>query len=199
MTFDYRAIIAHAMVAPFFDTAPPPWSLMLQIRVEQVSVPDGQPRWEAICGYHLPNSGGNPNIYLSAVNQAGIVEHPQTTGKLMMFGWDWEGRRPGQRHDPVKGDKPLSEPSANINLGRGQIATVWVEDSIPSDKVYNLRSDWPDAVYHSATFVCFRLVTGTPPPPEPEPEPAVDCADLERRIEGAAALMRRALELLEAA
>ena len=198
MAFDYRAIIARALVAPFFDTAPPPWSEKLQIKVERVNIPDGEPRWEAICGYHLSpaEGGGNPNIYLSAVNQAGIVEHPQTTVNLAVFGWDWEGRRPDQRHDPVKGDKPLSEPSANINLGRGQIATVWVEDSIPSDKVYNLRSDWPDAVYHSATFVCFRLATGGAVP-EPEPPTVPDCADLQKRIDDARALLDLAVKILE--
>lgn len=91
----------------------------------------------------------------------------------MIFGWDWEGRYPTQRHDPVRGDKGINEPFANINLGKNQIVKVWVEDSIPSDKVYNLRSDWPDALYHSATFVCWQLQIGIEEPP-----PIQDCDQL---------------------
>lgn len=172
MTFDYKAIISRAIKQPFFDTAPIPWAEKLQIHVKPAMVKDGEKYWQAICGYHLPNSGGNPNIYLSAVDEKDRIIHQQTTQTVAVFGWDWEGRRPSERNNPVKGDKQPSEPSANINLGKNQIVTVWVEDSIPSDKVYNLRSDWPDAVFHSATFVAWKLtVAGTEPHPSPIPEP----------------------------
>lgn len=172
--FDYKAIITRAMKQPFFDTAPIPWSEKLQIHVKPTMVEEGEKYWRAICGYHLPDSGGNPNIYLSAVDEKGAIIHSQTTGKMPVFGWDWEGRRPNENARPVNGDKPITEPSANINLGKNQIVEVWVQDSIPSDRVHNLRSDWPDAVYHSATFVCFQLsIAGKEPQPSPSmpPEP----------------------------
>lgn len=176
MVFDYKAIIARAIKRPFFDTAPIPWSEKLQIHVKPTMVKDGEKYWRAICGYHLPDSGGNPNIYLSAVDEKGTIIHQQTAGKVPVFGWDWEGRRPNENARPVNGDKPITEPSANINLGKNQIVEVWVVDSIPSDRVYNLRSDWPDAVYHSATFVAFELsIAGNevqpPPVPPIDPEP----------------------------
>jgi len=189
MAFDYRAIIKRAIAQPFFDTSPGQYAELLQIKVSAAIVLPGQPYWRAICGYHMTpaEAGGNPNVYLSAVNKVGQVEIPQTTGRLMVFGWDWEGRQPNQRHDPVKGDKGINEPSANINLGRNQIVTVWVEDTIPSDRVYNLRSDWPDALFHTGTFVCFQLTTsGTDPlPPIPSTcdELRIENADLRHRLQ----------------
>ena len=177
MTFDYQAIIKRAELKPFFDTSPGQYAELLQIKVTPAIVEPGAAVWRAICGYHIPDSGGNPNVYLSAINEAGIVELPQTTGRLMTFGWDWEGRRPWEPARPVKGDKGIGEPSANINLGKNQIATVWVIDDIPSDKIYNLRTDWPDALYHTSTFVCFKYTTGnTPTPPNPPLPPAGDYA-----------------------
>jgi hypothetical protein len=147
----------------------------LQIKVTPAVVSPGEAVWRAICGYHIPQSGGNPNVYLSGITEDGQVIISQTTGQMLTFGWDWEGRRPWEPARPVKGDKGIDEPSANINLGKGQIATVWIIDSIPSDKVFNLRTDWPDALYHASTFVCFRYTTGnTSIPPTPLPDPTMD-------------------------
>lgn len=169
MAFDYQAIIKRAEVKPFFDTSPGQYADLLQIRVTPVIVEPGAAVWRAICGYHIPDSGGNPNVYLSAVNESGVVELLETTGRVMVFGWDWEGRRPWEPARPVRGDKGINEPSANINLGKNQIATVWVIDDIPSDKVFNLRTDWPDALFHTSTFVCFKYTTSSPPDPPPPP------------------------------
>lgn len=188
MAFDYRAIIRRAEEKPFFDTSPGQYANLLQIRVTPAIVPSGAPVWRAICGYHIPSSGGNPNICLSAINEAGQVIIPSTTGQMMVFGWDWEGRRPWEPARPVNGDKGINEPSANINLGKGQIATVWVLDSIPSDKVFNLRTDWPDALYHTSTFVCFRYTTSdTPIPPDPPSN------DYERGLDDGVNLARDAI------
>lgn len=170
--FDYKAVIAQAIKQPIFTEPPIPWTEKLRIKVKPAMVKEGERYWRAICGYHLPESGGNPNIYLSAVDEKGVIMHPQTAGRLMVFGWDWEGRKPNERNQPVVGDKQPSEPSANISLGKNQIVTVWVEDSVPSDRVYNLRSDWPGAVFHSATFVAFQLtVAGKETRPTPQPPP----------------------------
>lgn len=187
--FDYKNIIQRAIGQPFFDTAPSPWSELLQIKVEPANVPAGQSYWRAICGYHLPDSGGNPNIYLAAVDQQGQVIH-----NTIKFGWTWEGRRPNERADPVRGDKPPNEPPANINLGKYQIVTVWVDDVFDSDRVYNLRSDWPGALFHTATFVAWQLsVKGdAPKPPEPDPAPA------DEFTAGYKLALRRAIEAIEA-
>lgn len=162
--FNYRQIIVEALVRPVFSIPPAPYTDLLRMTVQPAVVSSG-PYWRAICAYHIPDVK-NPNIYLSAVSPQGVPIHLETTGDIAMFGWDWEGRKPNERAAPVRGDKQINEPSANINMGKGQICTVWVDDNLPSDRVKNIRSDWPSALYHSATFVCWQLtLAGTAPPP----------------------------------
>lgn len=199
MPFDYRAIIRQAEAKPFFDTSPGQYDSLLQIKVSLADVPSGSLVWRAICGYHIPESGGNPNIYLSAINEAGEVITPKTTGEMVVFGWDWEGRRLWEPARPVNGDKDINEPSANVNLGKGQIVTVWVMDDIASDRVYNLRSDWPSAVYHTSTFVCFKLTsTGQTVTPPVDPPPVTeDCTELQAKYDATLAVIAKIRELVK--
>lgn len=184
MAFNFQAVIKRAIAQPFFDTSPGEWADELQIKVTPAVVADGQPFWRAICGYNMSNKegGSNPAIYLAAIDEEGVVVRPQSSKiKMSVFGWTWEGRRSDEPARPVNGDKGANEPPANITLGKNQIATIWVIDDIPSDQVYNLRTDWPQAVYHTSTFVCWQRSIkggGTPIPPVPP-----DCAELQKQVD----------------
>lgn len=190
--FDYKAVVTRALQQPFFDTISPAYGPelveKLRPRVKLVAgLKSGDWYWKAICVYFLTKEegGGNPNIYLFAVNENGIVEHPETTGRAVCFGWTWEGRRPDEQARPVCGDKPTNEPPTNINLGRWQIASTWVIDSIPSETIENLRTDRPaEGIFHGATLAGFQKVRYTElggpdnPPPIDEPEDPADPIDI---------------------
>lgn len=191
MAFDFQAIIKRAIAQPFFDTSPGEWADELQIRVTPAIVADGQPYWQAICGYNMSNEEGgrNPAIYLAALDEKGVIIRPPA--HMSVFGWTWEGRRPNEPARPVNGDKGANEPPANITLGKKQIATIWVIDDIPSDQVFNLRTDWPQAVYHTSTFICWqRTIKGSSTPIPPTP---TDCAKLQAEVDD----LRHRLQTIE--
>lgn len=182
MSFDFQAIIKRAIAKSFFDTSPGEYADLLQIRVTPAIVADGQPYWRAICGYNMSNAegGSNPAEYLAAIDEKGVILRPPA--HMSVFGWTWEGRRPDEPARPVNGDKGANEPPANITLGKNQIAAIWVIDNIPSDTVWNLRTDWPQAVYHTSTFICWqRTIMGKGPTPPVPPEPA-DCAEVRQQL-----------------
>lgn len=174
--FNYKEWAKQFQQANFFDTnAEYP---QLNIKVDPAQVKPGQWYFKAIGAKHLnrEDGGGKTNIFLCALDNTGKVLNAKN-GTIMKFGWDWVGRRPDEQHPPVFGDKPDNEPPAHLSLGKNQLVSVAViAPDTPSDVVRNLRTDWPDWVYHTPTFVCWKLTKAgeepTPPTPEPPaPEP----------------------------
>ena len=173
-----------------------------------VSVLPAQPNaagyvWRVEEVRHLPpgENGGNHHVYCDVFGLDGRELRGSTAVRI---GWDWNGRHGDERADPAPLEKRSPEHMANIALGRGQVARVWVEgDGVPSDVVAGLHTDHPDeggdvTRYHHSYAVRFRKVLATPAqppvvvPPQPPPVP-----DDERT--GIASGLRRVAGVLEGA
>ena len=167
----------------------------LYVRVERATAPTA---WRAILVYHLlPHQNGNQhNIFVDVLDTGG--RWADTSG--MSVGWTWDGRRDDEKIDPRPFEKRPPEPRAQVDLHKGQITSVWLNDpnGWPSDKVHGLRSDVADVpgnnLYHNSFGVLFQLMTREVAPPiviAPGPsEPgltlellAAQVAELKRRFD----------------
>ena len=147
--------------------------------------------WRVESVRHLPpgENGGNHHIYCDVFGLDGRELRGSATVRI---GWDWNGRRGDERADPAPLEKRPPEHMANIPLGHGQVARVWVEgDGVPSDVVAGLHTDHPDeggdvTRYHHSYAVRFRKVRATPAqppvvvPPTPVQPPQPPVPDDER-------------------
>ena len=150
---------------------------------------------------HLPpgENGGNHHVYFDVYDLDGRELRGSTAVRI---GWDWNGRHGDERADPAPLEKRAPEHTANIALGEGQTARVWVEgDGVPSDVVAGLSTDHTDESgdvtrFHHSFAVRFRKVLATPaqPPVQPVQPPMPD----EERATIAAGL-RRVADTLNAA
>ena len=164
--------------------------------------------WRAEEVRHLPpwENGGNHHVYCDVYDLDGRELRGSTAVRI---GWDWNGRHGDEEAKPAPLEKRAPEHMANIALGRGQVARVWVEgNGIPSDVVTGLHTDHPDeggdvTRYHHSFAVRFRKVSATPAqppiitPPAPVQPPQPPMRDDERAA--IAAGLRRVAGVLEGA
>lgn len=144
-----------------------PW-----VKVLKIDASLGQKVWRCVLIHHLTGAenGGNHHVYVDLIDDSGkpLVNPSQ------MLGWTWVGKRDDEPANDVRFDKAPPEPGANINLGKGQIASVWIKGGL-SDVVMGLRTDPPvadepgNSTFHHSTYVVFQRVMGGLKPPTPQP------------------------------
>ena len=143
----------------------------------------------AVLVAHLPGNlnQGNHGVYVDMLD---------TNGRLLVnppgikIGWTWEGRRDDEPAPLIALDKtsPMDTASGNITLGKGQVASVWLQDGdrVISNVVSGLSTAIVDAdpatgnsIFHNSFYIIFtaRLDRPTPPPPPP-----IDCAECQRQL-----------------
>ncbi len=156
--------------------------------------------WRCEGVQHVPpgENGGNHHVYCDVYDLYGRELRGSTAVRI---DWDWNGRHGDEEAKPAPLEKSAPEHMANIALGRGQVARVWVEgDGVPSDVVCGLHTDHPDESGdvtngHHSFAVLWRKVLATPaqppvitpapvqPPTQPNEERATIAAGL-RRVAG---------------
>lgn len=131
-------------------------------------------------------NGGNHNIFLDVLDQAG-----NRIQRAEIF-WGWEGMRPGETPRSAVVDKPANEPGTNISLNYGQ--TVYLSADMPtfsdhpSDSVSGLHTRHPDeapgnTLGHHSFYVVFQLRAGGQPTPPPVDKIVSIAVDPSGRIE----------------
>ena len=144
-----------------------PWAHVLKIDASL-----GQQVWRCVLIHHLTGieNGGNHHVYVDLIDSDGkpLVNPPQ------MLGWTWVGKRGDEPANDVRFDKAPPEPGANIPLGKGQVASVWIRGGL-SDVVAGLRTDPSvddepgNSTFHHSTYVVFQRVMGGLKPLVPQP------------------------------
>lgn len=148
------------------------------VRIIPAATPPNTFYWKAIKVRHLTGAEnhGQHNVFINA-----LVNNGRAKGTWA--GWTWEGKRPGERSDPVALDKPPSDfAMGNLAMHWGQIVSVWMIglDRVNpelSDRVENLHTMHPDEEpgntrgHHSFEVTFQWTKAGSEPSPEPEPEP----------------------------
>lgn len=153
--------------------------------------------WRIAYVYHLmPDENRGKHVIMIDVLDTG-GRWGDASG--LTVGWTWNGRRPDEPAPPRAFEKRPPEPRANVDLYKGQITSLWINDSmgIPSDKIHGLHSDVENlpsgnTFGHNSFLVFFQLVTRPVVivPPDPPTEPplslewlAMEVATLKRRID----------------
>lgn len=132
--------------------------------------------------HHLtgPENVGKHNIFFDVLGIDG--QRVPDIATRFLVGWKWQDQRPGELSNPVRLDKPLSEPAGNIDMWPGQVITVWLIDArshtIISNEVRGLQSGHDDEEpgntrFHHSFYVVFQQNGNEPPEPEPEPDEIV--------------------------
>lgn len=151
----------------------------------------------AVLVAHLPGNlnQGNHSVYVDALdtNDRLLINPPG-----IKIGWTWEGRRDDEPAPLVALDKtsPMDTASGNITLGKGQVASVWLQDGdrVISNVVRGLSTAITNAdpatgnsLYHNSFYVVFAARLDKPTsPPSPQPVTAsveVRLAQLEARLD----------------
>lgn len=162
--------------------------------------------WRAVCVYHLPGNinGGQHVVFCDTLSDSGAW----SPADGVRIAYTWEGKNDGTLYRPFEKRPP--EPRAQVDLYKGQITTVWVDDPrYPSDKVVGLHSAVADTqdgnmLFHNSFVVLWQLVGNaviTPPidpvgPPQPDANLAQRVAALEQQMRQAAAVLQQQAALL---
>ena len=137
---------------------------------------------------HLPGNLnlGNHHIYVDVLdyNERLAVNPP------LKIGWTWVGRKDDEPAPCQSLDKtsPADSASGNIALGKGQTASVWLQDgdTVISNVVSGLSTaisnDDPatgNSIFHNSFYVVFapRFDEVTEPT-----SPPIDCAECQRQL-----------------
>lgn len=151
------------------------------VQYKSATVSNNQAYYRFIGVHHLTpgENVGKQNIFMTVLRLDGQRE------RTFWMGWEWVGKRPSERADPVNLDKPDYEPAGNLSVGGGQIVKIWPlgrtkESSVIRDEVFNLHTLHPDehgpggenwnSVGHHSFFCLFKEEIG-PPNSIPDPEP----------------------------
>lgn len=125
-------------------------------------------------------NGGRHHLLVNAYDENGR----ELRGRQdMRVAWDWDGRHGDEEAKPAPFEKLHPEPMANIPLGHGQVARIWIEgDGVPSDVVQGLHTNHedrgPDVTrFHHSFEIVFRkarenvqpIEQPTTAPPSPQP------------------------------
>ena len=179
----------------------PAWPLINTGDHAKVESAKGNVVWRAVCVYHLPGNinGGQHVIFCDTLFDSGVW----SPADGLRIGYTWEGKGDGPLYRPFEKRPP--EPRAQVDLYKGQITTVWVDDPrYPSDKVTGIHSAVADTqdgntLFHNSFVVLWQLVQGAVTPPDPVDPPAnppagIDAAALLAQI----GKIQRELTALEA-
>ena len=132
--------------------------------------------WRVESVEHVPpgENGGNHHVYCDVYDLDG---REMRGNPGLSIAWDWNGRRADEPAPPAPLEKRAPEHMANIALGRGQVARVWVQgDGVPSDVVAGLHTGHPDEGgdvtegHHSFRVRWRKVRVGAEQPPAP-PQP----------------------------
>jgi cell division septation protein DedD len=164
------------------------------VRIVEADVAPGETYWKVVGVHHLlpEENFSKHNIYIEALDEQGN----RIKGPFAWAGWNWEGRRPNERADPVPLDKPDTETGGDIAIHFGQKASVWIKGlsrdaNDKSDRVENLHTAHPDeplpdgrllnTLGHHSFYVVFQRtrkqtqtapISATPTPATPPSPPA---------------------------
>lgn len=139
----------------------------------------GATAWRAACVYHLPGHINNRQLiaFCDILDRNG--GWADATG--LEIAYTWQGRNePFPLVRPFEKKPP--EPRAQVDLYKGQVTTVWVDDPFfPSDKVVGIHSAVEDGqggntLFHNSFVVFWQLLTDNAvviPPTDPT-EPSTD-------------------------
>lgn len=153
--------------------------------------------WRAVCVYHLPGEVNNRMlIAFCDVLQGGLWANADK----LRIAYTWEGRTEPPLYRPFEKRPP--EPRAQVDLYRGQVTTVWVDDPrYPSDKVAGIHSavengQQGNTLYHNSFLVLWELRNAVIIPPIDPPTVPGDVVALQaevQRLRGIIAAAQKAL------
>lgn len=151
------------------------------VTVQQAEPDESGCAWRVEGVRHLPagENGGRHHVFVDAYDEDGRGLRGRQD---MRVAWDWDGRHGDEEAKPAPFEKSAPEPMANIALGHGQVARVWIEgDNTPSDVVANLHTNHDDegegvTRFHHSFAVVFRkarenVQPDVPPTAPPSPQP----------------------------
>ena len=156
----YRALFLEIATAgdPIYNNA----SHLYDIEIDPVAEPE-RPHWWVIGIHHLTGSEneGKQHLFCDVLDETGRrlkeVQLNITKGSL----------------PPILQavDKPDSEPGIHIPMWSGDVVSVKVADSLPSERVFNVKTAHPgneagNSLYHHSFYVVFQRVGGAPEPPD---------------------------------
>lgn len=160
------------------------------IRVDTVSLTEGDLYWR-VDGVHLltaSENAGKHHIYADVLRNGSRVN-----GARLKI------EKVGGKTEYAVIDKPAEEPGTNFPLYANDVATLSVDDSIPSERVTGLRTTYADGEPgntwgHHSFYVVFQLArwavaTAAPGPADPQPgspggEPGFTGQQLRMEING---------------
>lgn len=124
--------------------------------------------WRAVTAYHLP--GEINNRMLVAFCDVLWASGAWAPVGGLRIAYTWKGKQDGPLYRPFEKRPP--EPRAQVDLYKGQVTTVWVDDPVyPSDRIVGIHSAVEDGqggnTTHHNSFVCLwqLLKTGAITPP----------------------------------
>jgi hypothetical protein len=161
----------------------PAWPMINTGTYARIESAKGNTVWRAVCVYHLPGNinGGQHVVFCDTLSDSGAW----SAADGLRIAYAWDGKSDGPLYRPFEKRPP--EPRAQVDLYKGQITTVWVDDPrYPSDKVVGLHSAVADTqdgntLFHNSFVVLWQLVGNaiTTPPIDPVgPPPSGDVAAL---------------------
>lgn len=121
-------------------------------RIERAT---GTVAWRAVCCYHLPGEINNRML----VAFCDVLRDGQwANAGALRIAYTWQGKTDGPLYRPFEKRPP--EPRAQVDLYKGQVTTVWVDDpAYPSDRVVGIHSDVEDGqggnVRFHNSFICY--------------------------------------------
>lgn len=122
--------------------------------------------WRCVLIHHLTpfENGNNHHVYVDCLGPSG---QPVADPSKLRLGWTWVGKRPDEQAPDKVFDKRAPEPACNLDLYKGQYASIWIKDVYASDIVSNLRTDLGGGdLFHNSLYVVFQI-TGVALPPLP--------------------------------
>ena len=160
----------------------PAWPLINTGNYARVESAKGNVVWRAVCVYHLPGNinGGQHVIFCDTLADSGAW----SSADGLRIAYTWEGKSDGPLYRPFEKRPP--EPRAQVDLYKGQVTTVWIDDPrYPSDKVTGIHSAVADTqdgntLFHNSFVVLWQLMQGAviTPPVEKPVGPPVDSDEL---------------------
>lgn len=139
--------------------------------------------WRAVCVYHLPAEINNRMLVAFCdVLQGGLWANADK----LRIAYTWEGRTEPPLYRPFEKRPP--EPRAQVDLYKGQVTTIWVDDPrYPSDRVAGIHSavengQGGNTLYHNSFMVFWELRNAVVIPPIDPPTVPGDVAALQAEI-----------------
>lgn len=148
------------------------------IEADGVTCTQSTASYQVVLVAHLPGNlnQGNHGIYVDVLNYNDRL----AVNPPLKIGWTWEGKQDNEPAPcaPLDKTSPVDSASGNIALGKGQTASVWLQDGdmVVSNVVEGLSTAISDAdpatgnsLWHNSFYVVFaprfdEVTEPTPPP-----------------------------------